>query len=608
MEFCSNKDFEGKISKIPYMTQNLNNSFFEYKLNSKDCIIGLKYDNAYIIISIALKNINNIIIQKFFTYEGIEKFDLEFFKPFNGKILLLFKFIIRLLLANLIDFKIIKEDDKNLYYLTLNCLKNSTLRPITIDLNDDDTKEINKDSAPVVENNNKGIKMKINNINKKSNQIYKIELNENEHKYENSKTYKEIEIKFINTKENKVYYKYLNFQEIFDLSPYYQLFNCSIEDVFDDLNIIIYHNNYYFEENNQSIKFFFQVFNVRKNRIEPYIFIFIRALENERTDSELQLKMKLFFQNELSMWQYSEKIENINEQNEKKVIDDNKKIKNQKKNNSQMLFLENFLNKKNQNLNSSNKENKNNSEIKNKNKEQGDINESNKNIIEKNKFENKQIIINEANIKNDSKNFFICNLIEKGNKIDKNDSFFMNQKRRTDLTIDNFFIKGKKNEENKDFNFIKIENNNINKNINDNKKNMNNIIEKSSNNFIEIEEKKENKENKKLNIDKDQKESNKILKKKSVEFKLDNNGCYNINKDQVTKKYLKLLYVHPLDNDDEIKNIKDEEGKLFYLCIICDTFFKSKVSVREHQWEKHLKPFGDKIQKELKSKIKNESK
>ena len=39
MEFCSNKDFEGKISKIPYMTQNLNNSFFEYKLNSKDYIM-----------------------------------------------------------------------------------------------------------------------------------------------------------------------------------------------------------------------------------------------------------------------------------------------------------------------------------------------------------------------------------------------------------------------------------------------------------------------------------------------------------------------------------------------------------------------------------------
>jgi len=606
MEFCSNKDFEGKISKIPYMTQNLNNSFFEYKLNSKDYIIGLKYDNGYIIISIALKNINNIIIQKFFTYEGIEKFDLEFFKPFNGKILLLFKFITRLLLANLIDFKIIKEDDNNLYYLILNCLKNSSLRPITIDLNDDDdAKEINKDSAPVVENNNKGNKLKINNINKKSNQVYKIELSENEHKYENSKIYKEIEIKFTNIKEKKVYYKYLNFQEIFDLSPYYQLFNCSIEDVFDDLNIIIYHKNYYFEENNQSIKFYFQVFNVRKNSIEPYIFIFIQALERERTDSELQLKMKIYFQNDLSMWQYSEKIENINEQNEEKAIDDNKKIKNQNRNNPQMLYLENFLNMKNQNLNSCNKENKNNSEIKNKNKEQRDINENNKNIIEKNKFENNQIIINEANIKNDSKNFFFCNLIEKDNEKDKNDSFFMNQKRHTDLTIENFFIKGKKNEENKDFNFIKIENNNINKNNNDNKKNMNDIIKKSNNNLIEIEEKKKNK---KSNIDKVQKDSKKISKKKSMDFKLDKNGCYNINIDQVTNNYLQLLYVHPLDNDDEIKEIKDEEGKLFYLCIICDTFFKNKNSVREHQWEKHLKPFGDKIQKELKSKNKNESK
>jgi uncharacterized C2H2 Zn-finger protein len=133
----------------------------------------------------------------------------------------------------------------------------------------------------------------------------------------------------------------------------------------------------------------------------------------------------------------------------------------------------------------------------------------------------------------------------------------------------------------------------------------NKTLKKSINNSLELKEKKENK---KLIKDKFQKENNKKSKNKSMNFKLDENRRYNINIDKVTKNYLQLLYMHPLDNDEEIKKIKDEKEEYFYLCTICDTFFKSRDSVREHQWKEHLKPFGDIIQKELKSQDQNKNK
>jgi hypothetical protein len=264
MEKCLNNDFEGKIIEIPGIEQDPNEFFFKYKSNFKNYIIGINLDDpkTSIIISIALKNINNIVIRKPLTYKEIENFDPEFFVPFKNDIFILFKFMTRLLLANLIDLVKAKKGNKNLYYLILNCLKNSNLKTIKIDLNNNnDAKEIIIERTSEDKNNNKE-------ISNKTKQKYEIKLRKIEYEYENSEIYKEIEIKFttINTIENKVYYDYLNSQEIFDRGiPYYNLFNRSIEDVIDDLNIIIYHKNYYFEEHNNSIKFFFKVFNIRKS-------------------------------------------------------------------------------------------------------------------------------------------------------------------------------------------------------------------------------------------------------------------------------------------------------------------------------------------------------
>lgn len=617
MEICCNKDFEGKISKISDMEHSSNDFFFKYKFNSNNYIIGINiYNNTHIIISIAREN--NIVLQKYFTFEKIQKYDSEFFVPFNNNILLLFKFIIRLLNANLFALETIIEGNQTLFYLNLYCLKDSSLRPITIDLNIDDDKEINIDSAPAIRNKNIAFKLEINDKNK-TNKTYKIELRIIEHKYENE-IYKEIEIKFTNTKETKIYYDYLNPQDIFDRSiPYYQLFNDSIEDVYDDLKIIIYHNNYYFEEHNQSIKFFFQVFNIGKNSNAPYFYIFIEALNRERTDLELQSKMKEYFQYKLKKEQHSENIENIDEFSEEKVKRENKKIKKEikKNNNSQIKFMLNFLSmNKNSNSNTEKKIEKN--EIKKEDNEQTSINESkNKHSdIEKNKLVKEKFRINKPNIKNNENSIF--NFLEKEKEKSKYDSNFMNQKRYTDLPIDWFLKTAPKNEENKSSenkestfrknkNNIKNSNNDMNNNINkknnilkNNDINNNDIIKESNNYSLEI---KEQKKDKKLNIDNLQNQSINKSEDISMNYKLNENGYYNINKEEVVNNYLNLVYVHPLDNDDEYKVIEDKEGQQqFYLCMICNRFFNSKNSVREHQWEKHLKPFGKKIQKDLKTK------
>ena len=608
MEKCLNNDFEGKIIEIPGIEQDPNEFFFKYKSNFKNYIIGINLDDpkTSIIISIALKNINNIVIRKPLTYKEIENFDPEFFVPFKKDIFILFKFMTRLLLANLIDLVKDKKGNKNLYYLILNCLKNSNLKTIKIDLNNNnDAKEIIIERASEDKNNNKEIK-------NKTNQKYEIKLRKIEHEYENSEIYKEIEIKFttINTIENKVYYDYLNSQEIFDREiPYYNLFNRSIEDVIDDLNIIIYHKNYYFEEHNNSIKFFFKVFNIRKSGTEPYISIFIEALNRERENYELQSKMKEYFQNiqnKLNMEQNSEKIENIDEQSEEKAKKKDRKIKKEIKNNSQMSFLKNFLNM-NKDLNSNNDENENNKAIKNENDEQKMQRQSNSKYIniEKNELIRPQFIIKEPNIKNNEKNISKSNLLEKENETCKGDSRFMNQKRYIELPLDIYFEKRKKNEKNEDF----ILNNNENNNINNN----NNLIKKSDNYSIENKEKKsknekEDKKEKKLNIHKSKKEGNKKSEDINTSFKLNKNLRYNIKKDEVIKAYLNVIYEHPLDKNDEYEVIKDKSGKEFYLCKICKQFFNSRYSVRKHQWIIHLKPFREIIQKDLKSEYKNKFK
>jgi len=305
------------------------------------------------------------------------------------------------------------------------------------------------------------------------------------------------------------------------------------------------------------------------------------------------------------MEQHSEKIEDIEEQNEEKAKKKNKKIKKEIKINPQISFIENFLSM------NKNDENKNNKAKKNESNEQKNIRQNNNkyNNIEKNELVKPKVVLKEPNIKNNAKEEFKSIIFEKEYETSKGDSSFMNQKRHIDLTIDMFFEKRKKNEENK-----LSENKEIILNNNENNNNNNDIIKKPNNYSSKNEEKKTKKEKldkkgkkecKKLNIDKFQKEGNKKSEDINISFELDENERYNINIDKVKKDYLNLVYVHPLDKNDKFEVIEDKKGEKFYLCTICKKFFNSRYSVREHQWSIHLKPFGEKIQKDLKSQYKN---
>ena len=193
------------------------NDLFKFQSQSKNYIIGISKDieNTLIIISIALNNTDNITHKKSFTFEEFENFDIEFFSSFKKNFLLLYKFLIRLLLAKLIDIEISKENP-DILYLNLICLKDNNLRPIRIDLQDikeekclyfrkeksngkdsnnniESKEEYNIGSAPVPFNIKRKIKYKIDSKNETaSNKKYKIEIKKIENKYNKSEIYKEI--------------------------------------------------------------------------------------------------------------------------------------------------------------------------------------------------------------------------------------------------------------------------------------------------------------------------------------------------------------------------------------------------------------------------------
>ena len=601
----------------------------------KNYIIEINKDsnNTKLIITIALNNTNNITHIKSFSFEDIQNIDYEFFIPFQKNILILYKYIIRLLRANLFGIEANNGKKENIL-LCLYCLKNNKLRNIKINIpsikcsqengiinnennnieninnfifvnnNDSEEDNINKDE----DNNNKGDAPAAK-IKKKKNKIeYNIKINKILNIFKNTKEYKEIEITIekiiingINEEKNiTFYYDYLDSQDIFDASiPYYNLFDFSIDDVYDDLNIIFYHKNYRCEIGKDFIKLFFKVFNFGEGN--PYIEIFIQALNRKRTNDELLMKMNTFFDEFKKVnTDKSIKIKNKNK-NEKDInnkIQKDSKIKINKENYSQN-FLKSFL-KLNNNIKT--KENKkiinisnkkdNNNPIKNeitsiKNNDNSlHINNNQKNI----KYENISSDINQNN-----QNIF--NNYKKEDNSTKIITYlnYINHKRYNDPTLENFFYKEGNNEFEK-AKYNKKENNDINLDENNSLK-----LEENEN-----EEKNVKNISKKNNMKKETK-SNNMQRDKKIVFKMDSNKCYNIDKDSVINNYLSLLYLHPLDNDDEFEKIRNIQEEELYLCNICKYCFKSRDEVREHQWDKHLKPFGEIIQKRLLNLKKNKN-
>ena len=290
--------------------------------------INKNTNDTKLIISIALNDIKNITHIQSFSFEDIQNFDFDFFIPFQNNLLILYKYIIRLLRANLYDLEINNEKIDNIS-LCLYCLKNNKLRNVKINIpcikypqengiinNENKNIENIKRNNIILDNNNCSEEIHImkngdNNegdapapkIKKMKNKFeYNIKLNKIKNIFKNTKEYKEIEIKIEkknineNNKEGNivVYYDYLDSQDIFNQSiPYFDLFDFSIDDVYDDLYIIFYHKNYRCEVGKDFLKLFFNVFNFGEGN--SYTEIFIQALNRERTNYELSMKIDNFF-------------------------------------------------------------------------------------------------------------------------------------------------------------------------------------------------------------------------------------------------------------------------------------------------------------------------
>ena len=84
--------------------------------------------NSKIIINITNNNI--ITHKKSFSFEDIEKFDSEFFVPFQNNLLILYKYLIRFLKAKM--FELTKNNEY--ISLVLYCLKNNELQYIIIEI------------------------------------------------------------------------------------------------------------------------------------------------------------------------------------------------------------------------------------------------------------------------------------------------------------------------------------------------------------------------------------------------------------------------------------------------------------------------------------------
>ena len=252
----------------------------------------------YFISIILEKNIQNILInvrnnneskithQTVYNFDYIKENDIEFFYAFNGNIILLFKFLYRMLKANYYKLKKSKNSD---IILTLYCFFNKTMKFINIlipkndkIITDDDffiEKEdliINKPCAPVHKNNVFFYSNKT---------IYKIKI-----------TKKKSEIKFhiiedniinkIKGYESQEFLVKKNYDDFINLSHgYYSLFNGPLDDIYEDLLINFYNKNYKLRLSHSKMILSLYVFNFHKfNYSDIYlcINIYLESISNIR--------------------------------------------------------------------------------------------------------------------------------------------------------------------------------------------------------------------------------------------------------------------------------------------------------------------------------------
>ena len=561
------------------------------KIESKKYILNLSLvnQNNHIIISFSPKdknennqnNFNSEIThkKKFSEFSSID----SYFEIFKDNIPLLFKHLKKLFTLKLfsVDFNNINDEYITIY---LFCLKENKIKLIKIILSNINSKKDNKKSKSkslgslsnkeIIDLNNynsrdkqknlgpgplcKNKKSNYNNPNdnniyfyykiKKKNLQYHLFVNKNEYV---TKNYKEIVFKIIE-KENDndlgiEYYAYFNLVDFFELyESYFNLFNYSIDDIYDDLLIILYNHNYRIEKFSDNVKLYVNVINTGQNKNSYYygIYIYGKKKEKERGEDEINNKISEYFN---KIVDYVIKFGgNLEDENIKNLVNNPNKDKN----------LIQFSN------------------IENKNKKENKIVIHNQDSYKKFEIKkNKQISGNKNNLK-----------IEHFFKNDLNKEIYENKFNNKNIVIDNnIIILNKKNlslnliEEKKSVNNLekKVIINNKNDNQNNEYYFSNNL---SLDNHIRLDNNKRIVNNGILLID------------NKVENKLDNIP----DKSQKESLYLINNISHIIDNNDIIYNsiFLNKKRNLKYL-YFNNNFYKKLSSLSIEQYLKRSKKIGE---------------
>ena len=380
------------------------------KIESKKYKIYLKTNkiNSYIIISICPKNQSNEIYQKKFVDFSLVD---NFFIIFQRNIPLLFKYLERMFKCNLYNI----TNNKTNLVLTLFCLQENRDKFIYITLYNNnphlynkmkDIKNINI-SIEICRNTENSVNGRDNlfpapiSMDKKylfipneqnnffyykiknKNLIYNIYLNKKEY---NNGDYKEIIIKIIeNENDNdkgKTYYAYLNLVDFYLISEtYFNLFNYSIDDIYDDILIILYNHNYKIEKIFDKVKLFLKIFNKSTTHNYSDIMVSLRQYEIERNEEELDNKIHNYVRDMIKI------TKNDGKDKENIINIDNLELKDDYQNENKIVIKDNNEISNNKNILNVIKEKEGSNNI---NFEKSENKENNKNVI----FNNNELIIN----------------------------------------------------------------------------------------------------------------------------------------------------------------------------------------------------------------------
>ena len=124
-----------KLNSVTSLKNFSDAKVFEIKSYYKTFGVSLNLDeiNKKIIFSVSQKNHNDVIkYRKSISFVDLTQIDLNFFIPFKNDIIILFKYLIRLLKSKMLSIR--TSDYDNNIVLILHCLKENKSNPIEIEI------------------------------------------------------------------------------------------------------------------------------------------------------------------------------------------------------------------------------------------------------------------------------------------------------------------------------------------------------------------------------------------------------------------------------------------------------------------------------------------